>query len=133
MESRQDTLTSRSSQTGFSLGIGIGLGSVALNTPVAGEAPMVSAFGYGFTPNTNILSQTGTMLSNAGSFLASGGPFGNACQARSPISAGTARLRTPAASASLTPAVPRTRPGPTSRPPSTASMASRSRPPAIRM
>ena len=78
VESRQDTLTSRSSQTGFSLGVGIGLGSVALNTPVAGEAPMVSAFGYGFTPNTNILSQTGTMLGNAGSFLASGGPFGNA-------------------------------------------------------
>ena len=78
VESRQDTLTSRSSQTGFSLGVGIGLGSVALNTPVAGEAPMVSAFGYGFTPNTNILSQTGTMLGNAGGFLASGsGPLTN--------------------------------------------------------
>ena len=79
-KSRQDTLTSRSSQTGFSLGIGIGLGSVSTTLPgptsILGQT--ASFLPDGFTPNTNILSQTGTMLGNAGSFLASGGPFGNA-------------------------------------------------------
>ena len=31
-----------------------------------GQTPTVGAFGYGFTPNTNILSQTGNMLANPG-------------------------------------------------------------------
>ena len=66
VESRQDTLTSRNSQTGFSLGIGIGLGSVSSTTGPGSYAP-----------NTNFLSDTGQMFSNAGSFLAQGGPFGN--------------------------------------------------------
>ena len=67
VESRQDTLTSRNSQTGFSLGIGIGLGSVS------------STAGPGsYAPSPTLLSDTGAMLGNAGSFLAGGGPFGNA-------------------------------------------------------
>ena len=80
VESRQDTLTSRNSQTGFSLGIGIGLGSVSTTLPgptsILGQT--ASFLPDGLTPNTNILSQTGTMLGNAGGFLASGsGPLTN--------------------------------------------------------
>ena len=75
VESRQDTLTSRNSQTGFSLGIGIGLGSVSTTLPgptsILGQT--ASFLPDGYTPNTNILSQTGTMLGNAGGFLAGNG------------------------------------------------------------
>ena len=40
---------------------------------------MSSTAGPGsYAPNTNFLSDTGAMFSNAGSFLANGGPFGNA-------------------------------------------------------
>ena len=62
VESRQDTVTSRSSQTGVQFGIGIGLGSVS------------STAGPGsYAPNTNFLSDAGSMFSNAGTFLVNGG------------------------------------------------------------
>ena len=66
VESRQDTLTSRNSQTGIQLGLSLGLGTVSTDATPQGQAPTVGAFGYGFTPNTSILSQTGNMLANPG-------------------------------------------------------------------
>ena len=80
---RQDTLTSRSSPDGVQLGLSIGLGSVSSTTGPGSYAP-----------NTNFLSDTGNMFSNAGSFLANGGPFGNAAPGQlSNVNNGSAPLK----------------------------------------